>query len=159
MPVAVIGIGQSLRGDDAVGLEAVRLWEATHPGTARRLDVRVALLEGPGLDLLELIEGVESAVLVDAVCSQAPAGSLHRAKPEDLLERTHNAVAAHGWNVGEVLRLANALAHGAAPKTIRLVGVEAGQMDLGQGLSGPVRLALAAVATAIEDEVVSLLGA
>ncbi len=35
MKIAVIGIGQSLRGDDAAGLEAVRQWQEKYPKTAK----------------------------------------------------------------------------------------------------------------------------
>ena len=47
--VAVIGIGQSLRGDDAAGLEAVRRWEEKFHETANRLEIRVEASELPGL--------------------------------------------------------------------------------------------------------------
>jgi hypothetical protein len=50
MNILVLGIGQSLRGDDAAGLEAVCLWQQTHPLTAQK--VQVEFTELPGLGLL-----------------------------------------------------------------------------------------------------------
>ncbi len=47
--VAVIGIGQSLRGDDAAGLIAVRQWQEKYPQTASRPEVRIETDELPGL--------------------------------------------------------------------------------------------------------------
>ena len=45
MKLTVIGIGQTLRGDDAAGMEAVRRWRAAYPATASRKDVTVTLSE------------------------------------------------------------------------------------------------------------------
>ena len=52
-----------MRGDDAAGLETVRMWQAQHPDTASR--VKVEFSELPGLDILDLLEGVEAAIIVD----------------------------------------------------------------------------------------------
>ncbi|HEX7541063.1 MAG TPA: hydrogenase maturation protease, partial [Anaerolineales bacterium] len=76
MNILILGIGQSLRGDDAAGLEAVRLWQAQHPDSAAQ--VQVELYELPGLAMLDLLEGMDAAILVDAVQTSAPAGTVIR---------------------------------------------------------------------------------
>src|SRR5512142_676272 len=103
--VAVVGIGQGLRGDDAAGLEAVRRWQEKFPETASRPEVRVEMNELPGLALLGLIEDAEAAVLVDAVQSSALPGTIHLLKQEELSAFASHAKTAHGWGVAETLDL------------------------------------------------------
>ena len=157
MQVAVIGIGRSMRGDDAAGLEAVRLWQRKHARTAGRTDVRAAIVEEPGLELLDLLDGMDAAILVDAVCSGAAAGTLHQIDLDELSDFREGPASAHSWGVVEVLRLGGALHLQSAQRAIRLLGIEAEQMEIGAGLSDPVAGALPAACNAIENEVTALL--
>lgn len=159
MQVAVIGIGQHLRGDDAAGLEAVRLWQSVHPETARRADVRVGSVEGSGLELIDLLQGMDAAVLVDAVSSKAPAGTVHRMGLEALSGVPGDSAAAHGWSVRDVLRLASAVQRENCECDIRLLGVETAQLRIGQGLSDAVRASLPELSEAIEEQVAAFLKA
>jgi hydrogenase maturation protease len=155
MKIAVVGIGQSLRGDDAAGLEAVRLWQEQYPQTAHR--VRVEFPELPGLGLLDLLEGINAAILVDAVHSSAAPGTLIQIGPEDLASFTPDAGSAHGWGVAETLQLGRSLYPSLASCYITLIGIVGGQFDLGEGLSPEVRAALTAAVERIEKEVQNLL--
>jgi hydrogenase maturation protease len=148
-----------MRGDDAAGLEAVRLWQSVHPETAQRADVRIGSLEGSGLELIELLHGMDAAVLVDAVSSDAPAGTVHRISLEALSSPQGDSAAAHGWDVRDVLRLAAALQPELGRPEIRLLGVETAQLGIGQGLSDVVQAALPALSEAIEQQVTALLRA
>ena len=147
--ITIIGIGQSFRGDDAVGLEAVRRWREEFNETASRPEVQVEVCELPGLGLLDLFEGADSVLLVDAVQSGAKVGTIHRIGPEELVAFSADSTSAHGWGVAETLGLARQL--GLTLPPIHLIGVEAGQMDLGAGLSPEVEAALPVVCAWIED--------
>jgi len=155
MKIAVIGIGQSLRGDDAAGLEAVRLWQEKYPQSAAR--VRMELAELPGSGLLDLLEGIDAAILVDAVHSSAAPGTLIRIGPEDLASFTPDARSAHGWGVAETLQLGRSLYPSLASCCITLIGIVGKQFDLGAELSLQVHAALTGSATMIEKEVQGLL--
>lgn len=155
--VAVIGIGQSLRGDDAAGLTAVHQWREKYPETAARPEVRVETNELPGLALLDLIEGAEAAILVDAVQSSARPGTIHHLDQEELSAFASAAKSAHGWGVAETLDIGRLL--GKLDDTrIRLIGIEAEQMTLGMDLSKTVQDALLLACDAIQDEVEALIG-
>ena len=147
--VTIIGIGQSFRGDDAAGLEAVRRWREEFNETASRPEVQVEVCELPGLGLLDLFEGAESILLVDAVQSGARVGTIHRIGPEELIAFSADSNSAHGWGVAETLGLARQLGLSLPP--IHLIGIEAGQMQIGAGLSPEVEAALPAVCAWIED--------
>ncbi len=153
--VAVIGIGQSLRGDDAAGLEAVRQWREKFPETAGRSEVQIEASELPGLALLDMLNNVDAAVLVDAVQSSAEAGTIHRLSEEELSSFTSDSKSAHGWGVAETLRLRSQLTD--ARTNIRIIGIEAEQTTNGAGLSKAVDDAMPKVCEALEEEVTNLL--
>ncbi len=150
--VAVIGIGQSLRGDDAAGLTAVRQWQENYPETASRPEVRVETHELPGLALLDLIRDAKAAILVDAVQSSAAPGTIHLLHEEDLSTFASDAKSAHGWGVAETLGMGRLLGE-MDSTSIRLIGIEAEQMTLGMELSKIVQDAIPRVCEAIEEEV------
>ncbi len=155
MDILIIGLGQQLRGDDGAGLEAVRLWQETYPETAKK--VHVILAEMPGLGLLDLLDGMEAAILVDAVHGSAAAGNLHHIRPEKLDSFTPGSTSAHGWGVAETLELGRSLYPELGNYRISLIGIEAGSMDMGTGLSAPVQAALPEAVKLIEKEVQGLL--
>lgn len=156
MKIVLIGIGQSLRGDDAAGLEAVRLWQVQYPQSADTLQVEISEL--PGLSLLDRLNGMEAAILVDAVHSSDAAGTLYRLGPEDLAAFRTDAQSAHGWGVAETLTLGNSLYPELAKCRISLIGIAGSDFSMGAGLSPAVQAALTDVADMIEKEVRSLLG-
>jgi len=153
--VAVIGIGQSLRGDDAAGLEAVRQWREKFPETAGRPEVRIEASELPGLGLLDTLNQVDVAILVDAVRSSAMPGTIHRLSESELSSFASDSKSAHGWGVAETLRLRSQLMDTKAD--IRIIGIEAERMELGTGLSKAINNAIPRVCEVIEEEISNLL--
>ena len=121
MNIVVIGIGQTLRGDDGAGLEAVRRWQEKYPATAAR--VRVELSELPGLGLIDLLSGADAAVIVDAVQSESAApGTVLRLGPEEAAAFTPGSGSAHGWGAAETLTLGRTLDPSLAGCRITLIG-------------------------------------
>ena len=151
----MIGIGQSLRGDDAAGLEAVRRWEEKFPETANKPEVQIEASELPGLALIDLLSNVDAAILVDAVQSAAKPGTIHRLSEDELASFTSASKSAHGWGVAETLKMRRQLTD--AKCNIRIIGIEAEQMELGAGLSQAVKDALPEICNAIEEEINALL--
>jgi hydrogenase maturation protease len=151
MNILILGIGQSLRGDDAAGLEAVKLWQAQHPDNAAK--VQVELSELPGLALLDLLEGMEAAVLVDAVQTSEPAGTVLHLGPDELTGFTQDAASAHGWGVAETLILGHSLFPSLAKCKVTLIGIVGKDFRIGAGLSPDVREALVKAADMVEWEI------
>ncbi len=156
MRLTVIGIGQTLRGDDAAGIEAVRRWERLYADTAQRADLSVQYSELPGLSLLDLLDGFDAAVLVDAVSSAAAGGQVYRLDPDQLESFGVGGKTAHGWGIAETLQIDRQV-HPARPTRVRLVGIEAAQVEMGAPLSPAVEATLPAACQAIEEEVQALL--
>jgi hydrogenase maturation protease len=140
--LVVIGLGQELRGDDAVGIEIVRLWQAKHPHTYDAA-MRVELSPLPGLELLDLLEGAQAAVLVDAVQGPHP-GTVHVVDRHQLASFGCDAASAHGWGAAETLELAAQVDSDILPSQILFLLIEAATVELGVPMSQAVRDSLPA---------------
>jgi hydrogenase maturation protease len=151
MAILVLGIGQRLRGDDGAGLAAVEYWQAAYPETAESGVVCLELAELPGLSLLELLAGSQAALIVDAVRSGGIPGTLHVLEESQLAAFMPESGSAHAWGVAETLALGRRLAPERLPGRLRLLGIEAGTVELGAGLSREVIEALPAAAEKIQE--------
>jgi hydrogenase maturation protease len=149
--IKIIGIGQSLRGDDAAGLEAVRLWQERYQANIERLKLQVELTELPGIGLLNLLEGTRTVILVDAVHSNAKAGTIHLLSEDQLEAFSNGSGSAHGWGVAETLSLGRKVMPYTMPEVLLLIGIEAGDLSLGESLSPDVEMALPEVVHLIEQ--------
>jgi len=154
MQILVLGLGQTLRGDDAAGLEAVRLWRVKFPQTAQK--VRSELSELPGLSLLDLLEGMEAAVIVDAVRAPTTPGKVLRIGPQELAAFTRDSRSAHGWGVAETLHLGRSLYPALTACRVTLLGIVGSQFEMGAGLSPEVRIAREVAGLMIEQEIMAL---
>jgi hydrogenase maturation protease len=149
--IKIIGIGQSLRGDDAAGLAAVKLWYETYQAKVSRPNIQRELTELPGIGLLSLLEGSRVAILVDAVYGGAKPGTVHVLAKNTLKSFKDGSGSAHGWGVAETLSLGRKLMPSKLPEKLILIGIEAGQLNLGESLSPEVESALPEVACLIEQ--------
>ncbi|MBN2045634.1 MAG: hydrogenase maturation protease [Anaerolineales bacterium] len=140
----IIGIGQELRGDDAVGIAVVREWAVEYPKKLASPQIEVDFLPLPGLALLDHISGFETAILVDAVLGGPGVrpGSLLNLSPEDLVSFTRGTGSAHGWGVAESLRLGRTLKQEDLPEKIIILGIGGKQVDLGAKISPEVAEAI-----------------
>ena len=153
MTIAIIGIGQSLRTDDGVGLAAIHAWMQTYPRTASDPRMRVALVELPGLGLLDLFANSGASILVDAVLSGAAPGTLHRMDMDALIGSELDSSSAHGWGVAETLQMGRQLDPGSLPERLILLGIEVENLELGEGLSISVQGAIPDLVEQIEAQI------
>jgi len=152
MKIVILGIGQSLRSDDGAGLGAVHRWKETFPLTANNALLTASETELPGLELLNLLEGFDAAILVDAVQSTAKPGTIHKLREADILGFSETHQSAHGWGVAETLQLARRL-NIDLPRNILLIGIEGENFSPGISLSQSICAALDEVAQVIEDSI------
>lgn len=141
-PARVLGLGNRLRRDDGVGPWVAR-------ALARRVgnNVDVRQIDGDGFALLDALADAQSVLLVDAVQSGAPPGTVHRLDavagplPQDALR-----CSTHALGVVEAVELARAL--GELPARLQVYGIEGADFGSGEGLSP----AVAAAAGALVEE-------
>ncbi len=142
--VLVLGIGQTLRGDDAIGVKVVETWAKAYPEWAHHPLVDTAFEPLPGLALLDHIAGFEVAILVDAVLAGpgAAPGSLLHLTPDDLADFDRGAGSAHGWGVAETLKLGKTLGKAEMPNKVLILGIGGRQVEIGADLSPEVASAI-----------------
>ena len=132
----VIGVGNAYRRDDAAGLVmARRLWEAA------RAEVTLWEAGGEGTALMDAWEGAEAVILIDAVRSGAPAGTIHRLDARiETLPAAWFRYSTHAFSVAEAIALARALNR--LPPRLIVFAVEGEHFDAGVGLSPEVERAV-----------------
>jgi hydrogenase maturation protease len=145
--LTLIGIGNSWRGDDAVGL-----FVAEQLGARRRDDIAVIVHEGEPIELIDTLALIDEVWLIDAVASNAAPGTIHRldASASELPAGLFG-ISTHRFGLPETLELARAL--GGLPARVRVYGIEGDRFDTGGALSPAVHAAAAALTTELLDEV------
>ncbi|HKI92008.1 MAG TPA: hydrogenase maturation protease [Gaiellaceae bacterium] len=147
MTTCVVCVGNALRGDDAAGLEVLRLLEGTLPE-----DVLAVACEGEPVTLLSLWEDCETAIVVDATQSGAEPGTVRRLPAhEDPLPNELRRTSTHLLGVAEAVELARAL--GKLPARTIVYGIEGGRWETGAELTPEVAEAAGVVAASIRREV------
>jgi hydrogenase maturation protease len=144
----IVCVGNPWRGDDAVGLDVARRLRGTLPAGAD-LEER----EGEPTALIDAWEGAQVLWLVDAVSSDAPAGTIHRldASEQELPAELFRA-STHHVGLAEAVELARAL--GRLPARTVIYGIEGERFEVGKELTLAVATAAERVAEAVREEVV-----
>ena len=121
MKTMVLGLGNPLVSDDSVGLRvAVELKSRL----AGRPEVEVGEDYWGGLRLMERLVGWDRAIVIDAICTGAPPGTIHRLPPDAI--PTQRSASAHDVNLPTALALGRqAGLHLPEDRHILLVGIEA----------------------------------
>lgn len=150
--VLVIGCGNILAADDAVGLHVVRsLKEYQFPAGVKIIEAGC-----PGLNLIDLWEGVDRVIIVDAVRSGAPPGAIYCFDASLLPPREAMPVSLHGVNVVDAVELGRKL--GRLPGHLLIVGVEiATEEPFREGLSPRVAEAVPKARDRVLEEIAKML--
>jgi len=148
------GVGSPYRRDDGAGPAVAERVAGLQEGV-----VDIGPISDP-LDLLGRWDGADLAVIIDAVRSDQPPGTVSTLELEPsaptapgVATQTHGAASTHGIGLTGVLRLARAV--DSAPRRVVVVGIEGEDFGHGVGLSA----AVAAAVPAVVDMVMGLLEA
>jgi hydrogenase maturation protease len=133
--IALLGLGNLMRTDDAVGMLTLRRLEEFG-----RLPPEVRVIEGGtlGLDLLESLRGISHLLVLDAVDTGVVPGTLLRFEGEDI-DNLPVSKSVHLLGFSDLmcaLRLMDA-----APAEVVLLGVQPASTDWGTVLTPEVSLA------------------
>lgn len=140
----VIGVGNPNRGDDAVGPVV-----ASH--LKQRAGDKFTVVEqaGEGLALMEIWEGADTVIILDAAFSGAPAGAIHRIDATtELMPKDFFCCSTHALGVAEAIELARALCQ--LPRRVIVYGIE------GEGFEAGAEMSAAVASAAIELEALVL---
>ncbi|HEY6448661.1 MAG TPA: HyaD/HybD family hydrogenase maturation endopeptidase [Acidobacteriaceae bacterium] len=145
--IAVLGLGNLMRADDAVGMLAIERLKAD-----ARVPAGVSLVEGGtlGLDLLHPLQGVTHLLALDAIDAGARPGTLLRYEGESIADLpTSKSVHLLGFSdlIG-AMRLT-----GEAPRDIVVLGVQPETISWGTRLTPTVEASLSTLTDAAITQV------
>lgn len=133
----VVGLGNNYRRDDGAGLAVAR----------RVRSVPVREVNEPG-NLLDMWRENDDVIVIDAVVSGAPAGTIHRMDVGRSPLPVRSTTSSHAFGLADVIELARSLDR--LPRSIRVYGIEIGSLEPGRPMSPSVNEAVDAVAQEID---------
>ncbi|MGC2300006.1 MAG: HyaD/HybD family hydrogenase maturation endopeptidase [Acidobacteriaceae bacterium] len=135
--IAVLGLGNLMRTDDAVGMLALQQLRA-HPCFPRT----IPLIDGGtlGLDLLYPLDGVTHLLALDAIDAGAPPGTLLRYEGDNI-DDLPIAKSVHLLGFSDLIGALRLI--GAAPSEIVVLGVQPQAIQWGTQLTPVVETAMA----------------
>lgn len=147
MNALVLGIGNILLSDEGLGVKAIGELEKRY-----RFPESVELLDGgtAGVELLAYLSGKKELIVIDAVTSGKPPGTVVRLEGEDVPALFMANISPHQLGLSNLL--ATARLTGEIPEKIILFGIEPKRVETGVGLSGEVASGLEKLIKAVVDE-------
>lgn len=128
----ILGIGNILLRDEGVGVRAI---EAL---SAQALPAGTLALDGgtSGADLVDEIADRDRLIVIDAVKTDQPPGTILRFGPAELEAKADHMVSLHEFGLVETLTAARCL--GCAPKEVVIFGVAPKDISPGLSLSAEI---------------------
>jgi hydrogenase maturation protease len=115
----VLGLGNDILSDDSVGL---RVADALQERLTADPNLTIQQTTEMGLALLDLVQGYEHLILIDAVqTSECPPGTIHHVRDTDL--PCLPALSPHFLGIGETLALGRKLSL-PVPETVEIFAIE-----------------------------------
>lgn len=142
----VLGLGNPIMGDDGVGVAALQRlrndWQ---------LPTDVEVVDGGtwGMNLLPLIETAERLVLLDAINTGSPPGTLTVLERHELPRYFALKLSPHQIDLREVLALAEL--RGALPRELVALGIQPAVVEMQTELTPPVEAALGKLVDLVAD--------
>jgi len=144
--ILLIGVGNPLRGDDGAGPVVAKLIRERHHPC-----ISVREHDGEGASLIETWASAQKVIVVDAVSSDSPPGTIYRldATEQPLPGKVFQS-STHAFGLHDAIELARALHR--LPRQIIIYGIVGKCFETGSGLSGEVEIAARQVAERILKE-------
>ena len=148
MRTLVLGLGNPILRDDSVGL---RVAQALRPILDGVRGVEISEDYHGGLRLMERLVGYKRAIIIDAIRSGAPIGSIHLLYPDDT--PTRHSASSHDADLVTALEIGRR--SGAdLPRTedVLLVAIEVADVEtFGESLTPEVEAAIPSAMRAVQD--------
>jgi hydrogenase maturation protease len=131
----LIGVGNLLRRDDSAGLVV-----ADKLAAAIGDQISIETCNGEGIDLINHFRDLSAVILVDAVHSGAPPGTVHQIDATtETVPTSFFSYSTHAFGVAEAIELARIL--GKLPDDVVIFGIEGSDFSPGEGLTTAVEAA------------------
>lgn len=130
MNILILGIGNILMSDDGIGVRAVELLSERY-----RFPESVAVIDGGtlGLSLLPHVQDAQRLLILDAVDTGAPPGTLVKLTGAEIPMALENKLSPHQLGLKELLTLAPLV--GSSPEEVVLIGVQPQSLQMSLDLT------------------------
>ena len=137
MQILVLGLGNVLMNDDAIGVLAVERLQQEY-----QFPEGVKVVDGGtlGLDLLPFIEDADQLLIIDALEMKADPGSVFRLEGDEVPRAFASKLSVHQMGLQDLLAVADL--QGYAPRELVFWGVQPGSIEMNMELSPPVAAAM-----------------
>jgi hydrogenase maturation protease len=150
-PILILGLGNPLQGDDGVGCRVVEALVGADRWSPLPDDVEVTDGGTPGVGLVNLLEGRQRVIIIDAAEMGLAPGQFRRFRPEEVtLTGSAERFSLHRSGVADALALAREL--GLALPEIVVFGMQPARVGWSDGLSPEVEAAVPRVIEAVLNE-------
>ncbi len=138
--VVVLGVGNTIMGDDGTGLELMARLQEDRP------DPRIEYVDGGtgGMELLPIVQEASRLLILDAVSGQVP-GTVVNLSGDQIPRMLAAKLSPHQVGLLDVLSAARLLDH--EPAHLQVIGIVPESVDLRLGLSEPVAAAIGEATT------------
>jgi hydrogenase maturation protease len=147
----LLGVGNTIMGDDAVGIHVVRRLKEK---LGSRTDLEFKELSVGGLRLIEEMLGYDQVLIIDSIESKGKKTGQIREFSPDQFKETEQTVAPHITNFATALELYKRLEPSEIPSTIRIFTIDIEpKLTFTEEMSEPVRDAATELVEQITREV------
>ncbi|MBW4054746.1 MAG: HyaD/HybD family hydrogenase maturation endopeptidase [Proteobacteria bacterium] len=147
MSVLVLGIGNLVMSDDAVGVLVAQRLQRDY-----RFADNVEIMDGGtlGLDLLPKLENITHLIIIDAVETGKEAGTCVRLYGQELPIALQTKISPHQMGLKDLLAVSELTGH--LPKEMVLIGVQPGSIEMEIGLTADVEAQFNALVSGVLAE-------
>jgi len=144
--LTVIGIGNRLRGDDALGplvIDELKLMNGS--------DLELVDVGSDALSILEHLSDKKKVVIIDACKMGREPGSVVSFSPEEAdVVLDHDPLSLHGLGLAEALRMAGSLQM--LPEDLKIIGIEPESIQFNSQLSRTAQQAMKMIIEEVHRE-------
>jgi hydrogenase maturation protease len=128
----VIGVGNEYRHDDGAAIDVINRLKHRHlPG------VNLIISDGEPSRLIDLWEGAELAIVIDAIRSEpATPGRIYQFTVDRAVAEPGTSASSHGLGLGDAVELGRTL--GRMPHRLSILAIEGADFSVGLGFSPAV---------------------
>ncbi|GAB4484810.1 MAG: HyaD/HybD family hydrogenase maturation endopeptidase [Thermodesulfovibrionales bacterium] len=149
--VLVLGVGNVLMKDEAVGVRAVEELERRYT-----MPENVQVIDGgtSGIELLSYLCEHDNLIIIDAIKAGHPPGTVLRVEGEDVPAQFRTRLSPHQLGISDLLAAASLT--GEMPANLVMFGIEPKEVVLELGLSDEVKGGLDRLVEVVAEELRSL---
>jgi hydrogenase maturation protease len=125
----ILGVGNILLSDEGIGVHVIEYL------SRQELPASIEVIDGgtAGADLIDVLADRETVIIIDAVQSDKPAGTILRLMPEDLKLQEDTPLSLHDLDIPQTLAMTHL--SNCAPKTVICFGIVPASIEPGMELS------------------------